>query len=126
MAVGIRPEDMEDAALMTGAPEDRRMSVTADLVEALGSDVFVHFSVDAPPVVTDETRELAEDVGSDRAAELDTHRSHSQATVVARCGPRTAARPGAAMEVVVDTARFHFFDLGTGAAIGGTNGGTTR
>ncbi len=117
---------MEDAALAIEAPEDRRISVTADLVEALGSDVFVHFSVDAPPVVTEETRELAEDVDEERAVALAADRSGSHATIVARCGPRTSARPGQAMDIVVDTGRFHFFDLETGDAIDGTSGGTRR
>ena len=119
IAAGIRPEDMEDAALAADAPVDRRLSVTTDLVEAMGSDVFVHFTVDAPPVVTEETRELAEDVDAERAEQLAEARAQAKANVVARCSPRTAARPGERLEVVVDTARFHFFDLETGAAIGG-------
>ncbi len=123
LAAGIRPEDMEDAALAAGAPPERRLSFTTDLVEALGSDVFVHFSLDAPPVVTDETRELAEDVGADRAEQLASARSAAHATVVARCSPRTAARASQAMEVAVDTSRFHFFDLETGAAIHGASTG---
>jgi len=124
VAAGIRPEDMEDAALAGDAPADRRLSVTADLVEAMGSDVFVHFEVDAPPVVTEETRELAEDVDAEQARQLADATASARANMVARCGPRTAARQGERLEVVVDTARFHFFDLGTGASIGGQGGGT--
>jgi multiple sugar transport system ATP-binding protein len=119
VAAGIRPEDMEDAALAADAPDDRRLSVAIDLVEAMGSDVFVHFEVDAPPVVTEETRELAEDVD----VELAGGRASARTNVVARCGPRTAAKQGERLEVVVDTARFHFFDLGTGASIGGRGEG---
>ena len=123
LAAGIRPEDMEDATLAAEAPADRRLAFTTDLVEAMGSDVFVHFAVDAPPVVTEETRELAEDVDAARASQLAEARSASSATVVARCSPRTQARAGARMEVAVDTARFHFFDLESGASIGdGTSG----
>ena len=36
------------------------------LREALGSEVLVHFTIDARPAMTDEMRELAEDVGDDR------------------------------------------------------------
>ena len=122
LAAGIRPEDMEDAAIATGGPPERRLSATTDLVEAMGSDVFVHFSVDAPPVVTEEIRELAEDVDAERAAQLAGARARASAAVVARCSPRTAAQPGQRLEVQVDTSRFHFFDLETGASIGGSQG----
>ena len=122
VAAGIRPEDMEDAALAAEAPDDRRLSVTIDLLEAMGSDVFVHFELDAPPVVTEETRELAEDVDAELAA---GRAAAAKTNVVARCGPRTAATQGERLEVVVDTARFHFFDLGTGASIGGPGDGST-
>ncbi|MGH9150885.1 MAG: ABC transporter ATP-binding protein [Acidimicrobiales bacterium] len=125
VAAGIRPEDMEDAALAADAPADRRLSVTTDLVEAMGSDVYVHFDLDAPPVVTEETRELAEDVDAEQARQLADARSSARANVVARCSPRTAARHGQRLEVVVDTSRFHFFDLGTGASIGGGGDGGT-
>ena len=117
LAAGIRPEDMEDAALKTEAPADRRLAVTIELVEAMGSDVFVHFTVDAPPVVTEETRELAADVDAERARRLAESRADAAANMVARCSPRTAARAGERLEVAVDTARFHFFDLETGGAI---------
>ena len=46
--VGIRPENMEDASIMPVIPEDRRMHVEIVLREALGSEVLVHFSIDAP------------------------------------------------------------------------------
>src|SRR5215510_7732400 len=50
--VGIRPENLEDAALVSGAEQDSRFPVTVDLREGMGSDVYLHFSVDAPPVFT--------------------------------------------------------------------------
>ena len=67
IVLGIRPESLEDAALAGG--ESPRLRGRAELREALGSDVLVHFSVDARPAVTDDVRELAEDVGDDRALE---------------------------------------------------------
>ena len=47
VVVGIRPEDFEDAAVVRGAPADRRIKATVRLVEALGSELMVHFGVDA-------------------------------------------------------------------------------
>ena len=43
VVVGIRPEDFEDAAVVTDAPADRRLKATVRLVEALGSELMVHF-----------------------------------------------------------------------------------
>jgi multiple sugar transport system ATP-binding protein len=37
VVLGIRPEDIEDAALVTDAPTDRRIDAAVDLVEAMGS-----------------------------------------------------------------------------------------
>ena len=59
IVLGIRPEDMEDAALVTDAPPERRISSIVELREALGSDVVVHFTVDAPPAMTEDVKELA-------------------------------------------------------------------
>ncbi|HEX7247704.1 MAG TPA: sn-glycerol-3-phosphate ABC transporter ATP-binding protein UgpC, partial [Actinomycetota bacterium] len=59
VVVGIRPEDLDDAALVSGAAAGQRMTASVDLLEALGSEVLAHFTIDAPPVVTDDTKELA-------------------------------------------------------------------
>jgi multiple sugar transport system ATP-binding protein len=94
---GVRPENMEDASIMPNIPEDRRMKVEILLREALGAEVLVHFSIDAPPVLTEDTRELVgEQTGPmaqanvavqelERAVEIGT------STFVARLDPRTRA-----------------------------------
>ena len=61
--LGIRPEDLEDGSLEEAA-SDQHLKGTVELTEALGSEIMVHFRVDAKPATTDETRELAEDVGA--------------------------------------------------------------
>ena len=63
--LGIRPEDMEDASLVSDAPPERRIAATVELREALGSDVLVHFPINAPPAVTEDV-ELALDAGRAR------------------------------------------------------------
>ena len=67
MILGIRPEDLEDAALARDAPADRRLRGAVELREALGSEIMVHFTIDATPASTEEVAELAEDVGRRRA-----------------------------------------------------------
>jgi multiple sugar transport system ATP-binding protein len=117
LVVGMRPEDIEDAAVHGEASHDRRIHTQVALREALGSDVLVHFTVEVPPVITDDTRELARDAG---AAELDHERNEGRSTFVARLSPRTEARTRADIDLVVDTSRMHFFDPETGSSIEGS------
>jgi multiple sugar transport system ATP-binding protein len=112
VAVGIRPEDMEDAAVAGG--DSAVLASKADLVEALGSDLLVHFGLDAQPVVTEDTKELARDAGADDAAP-----QAAQSAMVARFNPRSAVRVAESVSVAVDTERLHVFDLGTGESIWG-------
>ena len=114
LAVGIRPEDMEQPGPRFDVPEDRRLRSTAQLTEALGSEIVVHFEVPAPPVRTDDAMELQEDSGlSDITLLQDSARSR----FVASFSPRSTVRPGEAIEIGVDTARLHFFDLDSGLAV---------
>jgi multiple sugar transport system ATP-binding protein len=116
LIVGIRPEDMEDAALVE-VREGALLTSTADLVEAMGSDVLVHFGVDAAQVVTEDTKELARDAGTDVLGALEGSRTD----MVARFSPRTRVKVGDRVEAHVDTGRLHFFDLESGASIWGSS-----
>jgi multiple sugar transport system ATP-binding protein len=119
LVVGIRPEDMEDAALVPDTPPDRRLSGRLILREALGSEVNAHVEVDAPPVLTEDTRELAEDIGTGH--QLAAHEQHDSQTskLVGRFNPRTRVKPGDVVEIAVDTRALHFFDISTGLGIYG-------
>jgi multiple sugar transport system ATP-binding protein len=122
---GIRPENMEDASIMPVIPEDRRMKVDIVLREALGSEVLVHFSVDAPPVLTEDTRELVGEQSGTMAQasvivqELEKAAETGTSTFVARLDPRTRAAERQPLELAVDTARLHFFDPQSGLGIYG-------
>jgi multiple sugar transport system ATP-binding protein len=115
VVVGIRPEDMEDAAL-GNAPSGSTLRSTAELVEAMGSDVLVHLGVDAPTVETDDTRELARDAGTDVLGAL-TLTGAARSVVVGRFNPRTRVREGEPVTVRIETDRLHFFDPDTGLSI---------
>ena len=112
VAVGIRPEDMEDAGLATS--NRPVLKSKADLVEALGSDLLVHFGLDAQPVVTEDTKELARDAGGD-----DAMVGRAQTVAVARFNPRSSVRDGAPVSIAVDTEQLHVFDLATGGSVWG-------
>jgi multiple sugar transport system ATP-binding protein len=117
VVLGIRPEDMEDAAFVPDAPADRRLRAEVELREALGSDVLVHFRVAAPPAMTDDARELAADAGAEVLERVEQQAHGGESVVVARLNPRTTAAKGETVELVVDTQRLHFFDPGDGAGI---------
>jgi multiple sugar transport system ATP-binding protein len=122
---GIRPENMEDASIMPVIPEDRRMKIDIVLREALGSEVLVHFVVDAPPVLTEDTRELVGEQSGPMAQasvivqELEKAVETGTSTFVARLDPRTRAAERQPLELAVDTGRLHFFDPATGLGIYG-------
>jgi multiple sugar transport system ATP-binding protein len=85
------------------------------LREALGAEVLAHLAVAARPAVTEEMRELAEDVGDDRAA---AHfREGGEAMLVGRFSPRTRVAAGDRVEIAVDPEALQFFDPQTGLAI---------
>jgi multiple sugar transport system ATP-binding protein len=117
VVVGLRPENLEDASLVPGAPEDRRIQATVELREALGSQVVIHFTLDAPIVLTEDTKELAHDVGAEALEDLTTRAREGKSKFVAQLDPRTQVREGDKIDLLVDTARFHFFDPETGLGI---------
>ena len=112
LIVGIRPEHLEDAAVAGEAPAGRRLRGTVALREALGSEIMMHLNVEAQPALTDEIRELAEDVGTEAPAA-----EHPEAVLVGRFSARSRVAAGDRVEVVVDTTALHFFDPETGLGV---------
>jgi len=92
VTLGIRPEDLEDAAFSAEASPERTLDTVTRFTEALGSEVLVHFSIVAST-------------------------SKSGSSFVARVHRRTVARVGEPLRLVVNTKRMHFFDPETGIAI---------
>ncbi len=107
LLLGLRPEDLNEP---DGDHADRqRFPVTIDLLESLGSDVLVHFGVKARAARIDEDRD-------DTTLELEGEHS---TTFVARLRSRTTAVEKATIELAVDPAALHFFDVDSGLAIHG-------
>jgi multiple sugar transport system ATP-binding protein len=118
VVVGLRPENLEDAALANGTPGGR-LRGQVELCEALGAEVLVHFTIAARQAVSEDMRELAEDVGDDRVVEQLAAGAPQEATMVGRFSPRTKATQGDTVDVWVDLNALHFFDPETGLAIRG-------
>jgi multiple sugar transport system ATP-binding protein len=117
IVLGLRPEDIEDAALVPDAPPDRRIRSVVDIREALGADVVVHFNVQAPVVITEDVKELAHDVGQEALEAVEQQAQAGQSEFLARLSPRTKAAKGEQIELVVDVARMNFFDPETGLGV---------
>jgi multiple sugar transport system ATP-binding protein len=123
VALGIRPEDMADARLAGGALAGHLLRSTAELVESLGSEMLVHFVLDARPVAREEIAELVADVGGEAVGLAGglagESGSQPRAVLTARFSPRALVREGEEIEIAVDVDRLHFFDIETGARLGG-------
>ncbi len=115
VAVGVRSEDMEDASLKPDTPQDQRLAGTVTLVEALGSEIVVHFSLRGDHVVTEDTKLVAGDSGEEA---LDMGPA-GEVRWVASFSPRSGVRRGDHVDIVVDMDRVHWFDPSTGEAIRG-------
>jgi multiple sugar transport system ATP-binding protein len=102
VVIGIRPEAMDDANISSNKNLPVLSAVT-ELTEALGSDLLVHFPLDAKAV----------DAGDpDALKDLDEN-----PLMVARVDPRSQTKPGEKIKISVDTERIHFFDPETRLAI---------
>ena len=116
VVLGIRPEDLEDVNLVDDAPEGLRLRGKLMLREALGSELVVHFEIEAPPVLTDDARELIEDMAKGSGTQPPAH-NEKTSKLVGRFDPRSKVREGEQLEAAVDTRALHFFDPDTGLAI---------
>jgi multiple sugar transport system ATP-binding protein len=115
IAIGVRPEHMYDAALLTpGDARFFRMRGRVAVTEALGPELLAHIEVDAEPVVTAEVREVVEDVDASLVGALEAKVSKQQSLLVGRFDADSRLRPGDVAEVAIDPNRLHFFDLESG------------
>ena len=117
LALGIRPEHLEDGILLRngGARLKGRVLIT----EALGSEILAHVEIKAIPVVTEDVVEgaVVDEAEHELAADLLESANGNLSTFVGRFDPSSQVRPDDKIELVVDTEKLQFFDLETGYAI---------
>jgi multiple sugar transport system ATP-binding protein len=107
--LGVRPESFEDASLV---PADARshgvtFSVSVDVLESMGSDVYAYFTLEGGPAQSAELEELARDSGrADIGSATDQ--------IVARLDAETRIREGENAQMWADTRSIHVFDPNTG------------
>ena len=111
LVVGIRPHSLE-AAVVAGPDDKRTIRAEVEATEMLGAETFVHFSGKRPPVITPDIEELLADTGQTASSLGDTSK------FVARVSPDARVRRGESIDLIVDTAKLHFFDSSSGDRIG--------
>ena len=92
--LGIRPEDLEDAEFAPRADPDALLDVEVALAEPMGAELVTYFEVNAPPVITKDTRDLSTDLD-----ELESSKGKSLFT--ARIDSQSSAHDGKPLKVVV-------------------------
>ena len=110
--VGLRPEHFVRGA---DYPEDQRVEVGVELVEALGSDVLIHFRTGASPVVTEDMRQAVDD--PDAFAEMERQARAGGQTFTARLEPRDMPRVGDRIPLGFRGEEMHFFDYDSGKSL---------
>ena len=108
ITIGIRPDDLQDAALVPDHPADQRIRAKVDKVEALGFERIAYFDIDATQVLSEDALELGEEIEM-----LDSGTTR----VAGRFDPGSHVQPGDTVEIAVTTDNFHFFDVDTGLAL---------
>ena len=123
MIVGIRPEHLEDAALVQNGRPDRRLHGLVRLKEPLGSEVVVHFQIEAVPAVSPELSELEEVHELALLEQLDQQRQLRRTAFVGRFGVQTRVEEDEQTAIAVAPGALRFFSPETGQALvraGGT------
>jgi multiple sugar transport system ATP-binding protein len=116
LILGVRPEDLEDAAVEGGAAEGMKLDAVVDIREDLGSEVLMHFGVGAPPV---RGADVAAAVGEEAIEATAVQAQEKGSLFVARVDRESGAREGEPITLSVNTKRLHFFDPETGEGIYG-------
>jgi multiple sugar transport system ATP-binding protein len=110
--LGVRPEDLEDAAFVPSA-NGCCLDVRVALAEPMGAEVIAHCPIAAEPVLFSDSIAAARgDDEEDAARLLQRAAGHDRGEVVltARLNTRSRAQTGRPLRVAVDVERLHFFD----------------
>jgi multiple sugar transport system ATP-binding protein len=114
VVIGIRPENLADAALESAPQPGSTLVADVELIEALGNELQVHFLMDATRARSEEAQAAAETRGLEG---IGLQAGGTRSEGVARVSPRSELRAGSRATFVVDTVRLNFFDYESGAAI---------
>ena len=114
VALGIRPTSfvVADAGCDPSWP---RMTARVDVIEALGAEFNLLFTVEAPKVATEDVKAaIGGESGADEGRLLADDR---RARFTARIYERIALDPGGSIELALDPSQLYAFDLEDGARL---------
>jgi multiple sugar transport system ATP-binding protein len=117
VVAGLRPENFEDASIIgDDLKRDRGVvfEVEADLVESLGSDLYVYFHMESERVESDQLADLVGDSLDEIGA---AHLREGEEQVVARLDASSKIRRGERAKLWADTAQLRLFDPESGASL---------
>jgi multiple sugar transport system ATP-binding protein len=112
VVTGIRPEHLEDAALVPGAEPGSVIEVSVELREELGAEVNAHCTVGVPPLQV-----AAVAIGDSEPDPAEIEEVPQIPAIIARLDPRTAIREGERARIHVDLDSLHFFDPDSGDSL---------
>jgi len=111
IVLGIRPEAFEDSVYANDKEFTEQININVSLLEQLGSDTYIHFYKDIPPVQTKAIEEILAAEGEDISA-LGT-----ETKFIARINPNATIEEGQNINLAIDPSKLHYFDPETGLAI---------
>jgi multiple sugar transport system ATP-binding protein len=114
VVVGIRPENLEDAALVPDAAPESVLDVSVELREELGAEVNAYCTVGVPRLQV-----AAVAIGDSEPDAAEIEEVPQIPAIIARLDPRTAIREGERARLRVDLDSLHFFDPDTGGSLRG-------
>jgi multiple sugar transport system ATP-binding protein len=117
VVIGIRPERLEDAAVATDMPAERRIGGVVTLRETLGSDVLVHFEVAGARPLSEHVRAAAVEAAVD-PVELEPAADEPGLLFIGRFDPSSPTRQQEAVQAAIRPGAMQLFDPETGIAIG--------
>jgi multiple sugar transport system ATP-binding protein len=117
VALGIRPEDIDEVRDDSQGPSEACLDVEVELRETLGREAYLHFEIDAPPIMSGDVRDLAASADPAAVDDLEREATARVTRLIAVVDAHARAREGERASLSVDTTALHFFDPQTGLAI---------
>jgi multiple sugar transport system ATP-binding protein len=108
---GLRPDDFDDASLISDRDRGTTFRAKVDVLEAMGSEYYAYFTVQGEQVSAQELQELAEEAG---ATDLPTQ---DGTQVVARLEAASRVRQGEEIELWFNAEHLHLFDPENGLSL---------
>jgi multiple sugar transport system ATP-binding protein len=108
---GLRPDDFEDASLISDRSAGTTFRTKIDVLESMGSEYYAYFTVEAEQVNARELQELAEEAGTTDLP------SQEGTQVVARLEAASQVRQGQEIELWFNAEHLQLFDPENGLSL---------